>query len=345
MDIAEFESRVLSQAGPELKAAHDVLLAALYKVARESGPLAPKPAPFMDWHVRRVIEEASEVLANRAADEPTSYAEHPTERSEQGIKHDYRAHEMLAELRPWVERLRLERFEQAAPPFNTLEAAAAHLEEHHAGPLNLDREVIEYVGGRVVRQRNYSVPLHYIKPGHDMRQSVMTEPESYWERLAKEAGRVAGETGFLEQNLVAHVLTGIEIPLPRAQIRETTRYYTLASADEVRSRDLPGLECERKSVTILYNAADLTRRETRGHYNAVREHFATKHADPFTPAERDFLNLFKEMGGPPPKNGGVEFYKRLCQRWNREFAGKSKDHSSYKWDSLRTKYQRLKDRL
>lgn len=344
MKIGEFENLVVSQAGPELRAAHDVLLAALYKVARESGPLAAPPAPFSHRHVRSAIEEASKMLADRMAEEPQASAERTAEAPEQGIKHACRARQMLAELRPWVERLRLEHFEQTDPPFATLGAAAARLEESHADPLELDRKILEYVGERLVREQRYRVPLYYIKPGHEMRQLVITEPGSDWERLAREAKRVAGETGFLEQNLVAHVLTGIESPLPRNRIRETTRYYTLASADEVRSRDLPGLDCERKSVTILYNAADLTRRETRGHYNAVREHFATKHADPFTPAERDFLDLVQEMGGPP-QTGGAAFYRALCERWNREYADKGPGYQPYKPDSLRTKYQRLEQRL
>lgn len=328
MDLKQFEQEVCAGAAPYLKELPSVLPAAIYEAVKRGHRLDDDLVRDALARAGRVDEETRAALAP----EPDT----PQGKRESGTKHTLRAQELLERLAVWTEGLREEGFGQTDPPDKTLEDAAMRVEESSRASNGVPpRRELEYVGDRLVRERSYRILLPYIKPGHEHVKHVNTDPETFWEKLAKEAERMECSTGFPKQDLVMHVLSGFEPRPSRARIKTTRRVVSLADGNQL----------ERRSANVTYNVPDLKDKEHRHYYKEVREHVGGKSTNGFDPADRDLLELVEEMGGPPPNGSGAEFYRNLCQRWNREYAGIGKDYKSYKPDSLRTRYGRLKDRL
>src|SRR5918994_6551333 len=246
-------------------------------------------------------------------------------------------------LEPWAEELREEGFGKPCAPFPKDPMAAAERIEMQSkkdreqslrqGVSMPDtQEVREWLAGipdwvaRIEGKR----PLEYIRPDVEYRQRAWTYPGTFLDRLQEETDRVAEKTAFRPEVLTGFVLTGLQPMISRVRIRKISE-----------GCRIPGDIIPCRSVTLEFNAADVSYEEVRTLYAEIREYFGAADKEGLSWPEFDFISLVDSMGGPP-EEGKVRFWEEVQRRWKEMPVSRHSPLGS--WRAARNKYARLDSR-
>ncbi len=245
-------------------------------------------------------------------------------------------------LEPWAKELREECFDGCpdAPFPGDLAAAADWIEaqvavdrerwmRNDASRLDADKEIrrLADLAGLVVKP--LSRFLKYVRPDYAMGQDAPAFPDTVLDRLARETYRVSERTAFQPETLTGFVLTGLQPMISRVRIKKHSG-----------SCRIPGDFLPSRSVTLTFNAADLSYDEVRALYAEIREFFGVADKERLSWPAFDFISLVDSMGGPPGQNK-TRFWKEVLRRWEEEPASKYSPLSS--WRAARNKFERLDD--
>jgi hypothetical protein len=337
MILEEFDQLVDEKAPPHLKGSPH-LRAATHDVVKER--LRNRQTPSEN-DVREVIQRAgrlhAEWLPPRTESKDTELLFAPS--GGDLITSD----NLLKKLLPWVEDLRREGFGDRQPPFGSIGEAADWIERTSTSngesrrvegedkireELNALAGKYAEVSGKRTTVTDSRPILTYQKPGSEHVENVYVSPGTFLDKLARETKDVARRTGFTEDTLVVHVLTGLKPILPRIRLTQPG-----------------GPHLSRRYVTVTFNAADLGPEELRVLYNQIREYLGGKGKEGLSLEDWEFWRLIEDMGGPPTKWGTkTQFWKEAQQRWNREH--KSDGYTNYEtWQGVRNRYMNLRKRI
>jgi hypothetical protein len=227
---------------------------------------------------------------------------------------------LVKALAPNIEDLRRRQFGSPDPPFKTATEAAQWVERTSNADLAQWREEseerkrarteIERLAHKyrieIARKRTL---LSYQKPGDEHVKWVYTVPGTFLYRLSEETHRMARHCGVPQAALVTHVLTGLEPARSRAHLTTTQNWYTLPSGEQIGVNE----------ATVTFRARDLTDKELRTVYNAVRGHVGGKGTKGIEDKDVDLWKLVQDLGGPPREHGSKgRFWETVRERWNRE---------------------------
>lgn len=246
-------------------------------------------------------------------------------------------------LEPWASELRKEGFGSTDAPFpRDLAAAADWIQQESAADrerwlqgktsrLDAQKEIrrLADLAGLVVHTEARS--LKYVRPDRDHQQTVAAFPGTFLDRLARETDRVSEKTAFQPEALTGFMLTGLQPMISRIRITK---------ADGGCS--VPGDTIPSRSVTLVFNAADVSYEEMRRLHAEVRKWFGVTDTERLGWQEFDFISLVDSMGGPP-EQGKTHFWEEVLLRWEEERVSKgSRPLSS--WRAARNKFERLDSR-
>jgi hypothetical protein len=338
MVVEEFDQLVEKKAPPHLKGS-PYLKAVIHDVLTER--LRNRQAPSEN-DVREIIQRADRLYAEWL---PPSTESKDTELLFAPSGGDLITSDILLKnLLPWVEDLRREGFGGRQPPFGSIGEAADWIERTSTSDRESRRvvegqdkirEELDALAGKYAEVSGirltlrYSRPiLKYQKPGNEHVQNVYVAPGTFLDKLARETKDVAGRTGFTEDTLVVHILTGLKPVLPRIWLSQPG-----------------GPHLSRRYATVRFNAADLGFEELRALYNELREYLGGKGKEGLSLEDWEFWRLIEDMGGPPTKWGTkTQFWKEAQQRWNREH--KNDGYTTYgTWEGVRNRYVNLGKRV
>lgn len=197
------------------------------------------------------------------------------------------AHALLDRLRPWVDEIRAaigDRDPGLMLPFRSLSQAAEWIEANAAirGKVahdrerydRLDQEVRERIAQMSEMDRlepgHYSAGdrllLAYQKPGGRMASLVPVDPDSPLAPLAREVPRMAKATGFAENALTMHVLTGRPLALAPAVLATPHRGISLPD----------GTSLLRREIVLTLRSPELSRDEWLRLYGIVRKRWGSE---------------------------------------------------------------------
>ncbi len=95
----------------------------------------------------------------------------------------------------------------------------------------------------------------------------------------------------------------------RAHLTTTQNWYTLPSGEQIGVNE----------ATVTFRARDLTDKELRTVYNAVRGHVGGKGTKGIEDEDVNLWELVQDLGGPPREHGSKgRFWETVQARWNRE---------------------------
>lgn len=249
-------------------------------------------------------------------------------------------------LEPWARELREEIFDGPDAPFpGDLTAAANWIEEQvaidrarwtqsEASRIDADQEIkrLADLTGLVVSTEPRF--LKYAKPEEAYQKMAGAYPGTDLERLARETDRVSKKSPFWPSALTGFVLAGIQPTISRVL---STRKHMVC---EILGDRIPS-----QSITLEFNAADVSYEEVRELYAKVREFFGVTDAERLHEHEFDFIYLVDSLGGPT-KHSKTRFWEEVLRRWKEEPVYKTlKPHEqSNSWQAVRNKYERLDKR-
>lgn len=306
----EIEQRIKSMIhSSEVELRDSPLLdAAIYRTLKEA---RARDASSGDELYRRAIERARELHREWAAPRGASRL----------TATDMLAGEALVKaLASEVAALREEGFGGPEPPFESLQAASDWIEHQAERDLaawrekkegrNKARDEINRLASEHGIELGFKATLlRYQKPGDEHVKNVHAVPSTYLHKLARKVESMAKYTGLPADALTTHILTGLKPIKGRARITTTEKVYTLPSGEQIATAD----------ATVSFRARDLTDKELRSIYNAVRAHVGGKGTKGLDYQDVDLWELVQDLGGPPREHGskGV-FWEEVRQRYNRE---------------------------
>ncbi|MDQ3509316.1 MAG: hypothetical protein M3494_15100 [Actinomycetota bacterium] len=247
-------------------------------------------------------------------------------------------------LEPWAKELREDGFGGSeAPFFEGLVAAADWIETQSEADrerwerksalrLDAEREIekLADLAGLVVH--TVSRYVRYVRPGKDFRQMARVFPGTFLDRLARETERVSKKTAFQPEVLTGFVLTGLQPIISRVRITKSRGGCAI-----------PGDSIPSQSVTLEFNAADVSYEEVRTLYAEIREFFEAANAERLSWHEFDFISLVDGMGGSPERGNKTRFWEEVRRRWNEDSAAK-RSRTLSSWQAARNKFERLNSR-
>lgn len=245
-------------------------------------------------------------------------------------------------LKPWASELREEGFGIPDAPYpGDLVAAANWIEKESAADrerwrqdktsrLDADKEIrrLADLAGLVVRTETRF--LKYVRPDREHQQLAPAFPGTILDRLARETDRVSEKTAFQPEALTGFVLTGLQPMISRIRITKSDG-----------GCSVPGDTIPSRSVTLVFNAADVSYEEMRRLHAEVRGWFGVTDTARLGWQEFDFVSLVDSMGGPPEQDK-TRFWEEVLRRWEEELA--SQDSPLNSWRAARNKFERLDSR-
>lgn len=251
---------------------------------------------------------------------------------------------LVKALAPKIEDLRRREFGSPHPPFRTATEAAECVERTSSANLAEWREEseerkrarteIERLAHKYrIEIEKKATLLPYQKPGDEHVKWVPTVPGTFLCQLTKETHRMATQCGVPQAALVTHVLTGLESARSRAHLTTRENWYTLPSGEQIGVNE----------ATVIFRARDLTDKELRTIYNAVRGHVDGKGTKGIEDKDVDLWELVQDLDGPPQEHGSKgQFWETVRERWNREHP----DEEPYTTrNGVKTRYERILTRL
>lgn len=244
-------------------------------------------------------------------------------------------------LEPWAKELREEGFGSPDTPFpEDLMAAAGWIEaqseadrerweQENTSRLDAKEEIerLADLAGLVV----HSAPRYvkYVRPDRQYEQMARAFPDTFLDRLAREAGRVSEKTAFQPEVLAGFVLAGLRPVISRIRITKTRG-----------GCSIPGDSIPSQSVTLEFNTADVSYEEVRSLYAEIRGFFGVTDSVGLSWHEFDFISLADSMGAPPEQGSKTHFWEEVRRRWNEDSAAEPLGS----WQATRQKFGRLEER-
>lgn len=332
--LAEFRKMVSSYSGLETDS--DFVSAAILHEAEEYGPLRRDRVQAVGDNAR---ERAGNFIPSAKRRENDSQPRGPASGPDAALL----SKAFAKRLGPWAIELREEGFGIPDAPFpRDLAAAADWIEQESAADrerwiqddtsrLDADREIkrLADLAGLVVRTETRF--LKYVRPDREHQQLAPAFPGTILDRLARETDRVSEKTAFQPEALTGFVLTGLQPMISRIRITKSDG-----------GCSVPGDTIPSQSVTLVFNAADVSYEEMRRLHAEVRKWFGVTDTERLGWQEFDFISLVDSMGGPP-EQGKTHFWEEVLRRWEEEHVSKgSRPLSS--WRAARNKFERLDSR-
>lgn len=347
MNRKQFEQRVLTGAGPDLRSS-DALKVALFDAAQSK-------EIFREQDVREALAYAG-ANSESLLTSPDRDDSEGTVRKERGAEAHFISRELMKALAPEITALRREGFGTSDPPYppaeNSVAAkdvaivqAAAWIEK--ASNADLERwrtsrasktDLSEQIE-RMVKESGYEgYSLHtspylpyFGPPDMDFQKSAPTAPGTFLAKFARRITEWSKRTRIQPSPLTMHVLTGVLPLISRVRFTENERHFELPSGDQTHMR----------SVTLTINTADLSFDELREIYNDVKQFLGGKGQRAPTFEDVEFWELVESMGGPPDK-GIRKFWKAVRDRWNSDHPDTEPRKS---WEGFQDRHERLARRL
>ena len=293
-----------------------------------------------------LIRERAQTVANNARLSAAGYRRVPTtgragESRELGPNPDvvFLSRAFAKRLEPWARELREEGFGGPDVPFPQDLATAAkwiqtqsqvdreQWQRQDAFRVDVAQKIkrLADLAGLVVHPKTRFVK--YVLPDSGHQQLAGAFPGTFLDRLARETDRVSEKSGFRPEVLTGFALTGLRPLISRVRITKKSG-----------GCSVPGDSIPYRSVTLEFNAADVSYAEVRSLYSEVRKFFGVTDKERLSWHEFDFLELVNSMGGPP-EQAKSRFWEEVLRRWKEEPAYESSPLNS--WRAARNKYERL----
>lgn len=252
---------------------------------------------------------------------------------------------LLRFIQPAIEHLRIQRFSQTTPPFDTRDAAAAWIEKEseqnrrqweeahpdkHPDSLARIQAIAKENGFEPPEWKRTTLP--YMKQDAAWAKGAVTYPNTFLYTLAKESKQLAKYTGFDQAQLVLHVLTGKPLVYPRIKIQQHSHSYAV-----------PGdTHLNRSAVTLTVNTGDITENELRHIRRKVKQITTGAKSQSFTENDYNVLYFIEQELGGVPSSHKMDFWRKAEQQWNEKYPEQA--YNSTPGYGLRRKYYLLDER-
>ena len=251
--------------------------------------------------------------------------------------HDILTSEFLADkIIPWIEEVRKKIFGSPNPPFDWDGAVEWIESEAKKGyekkmPKELRNEIKEismksskyYMN--IFRKRHL---LPYAKKNDEWEHNVPVNGPKL-ELLEHETRSMAKATGFGQQTLVIHVLSGIKLLVPRVYITTSLHLHKLSEQETL----------SRREIILKIRAKDFTFRELQRIYRMIRKEINLEKDKALNSRHLRIYNLITELGMPPSRGqpGHWKFWNTAQKKWNKKYP----DHKYEYWQGIRGAFERI----
>lgn len=248
---------------------------------------------------------------------------------------------LIDKIAPWVEDVRKKIFGSPEPAFDW-DGAVKWIENRNKdarkstramkGLRNKFKELAKELGKNYQELRRSRRVIPYAKKGDEWMHNVPINSLDLY-ILEQETRRIAKVTGFPQQSLVVHVLSGNKPIVPRVGIHTLEHFCKLSDQET-----LYGVE-----IILEIRAKDFRFRELYKIYQTIRKELELVKNKPFKEKHLRFYRFIKDLGKIPDrgKKGHYKFWNEAKEEWNKKFP-----NNKYKsWQGLRAAYERIIDAL
>jgi hypothetical protein len=288
------------------------------------------------WDVTKCIQLAGRIQQENTASTrtPPDFGLFSTLETDTLVSSEF----VLSLIRRGVEDVRKEVFGESDPPFEDYSEAVKWIEQHPRTrpPLTkvqkqtcdrIEKDIRARIGELQNLERldyrlsSSSRLLAYARTGEEWVNLIPVIHDSSLDPIERFVKRTSKETGFREVDLLAHILTGLPIKLPRFELKQSWP-----------PRPTPS------RITITIYAQNVTWEDFRAMYQVIKAK-RKKRVNLIDDVDQAVFVAVEKLGGLPPK-GKTAFWKQVLHECREHGV-----RSITKWQGVRRRYIQLQEKL